>query len=178
MNFLRINQQHPYLTTIQHWYEETFPIDERRSFEDLVTLLSSPDMHLCALVENDQLVGFLIYWQWDEFLFLEHLAVAQEQRGKQFGQQALARLSQISTPYFILEVERPVDEISQRRIRFYERAGFALNPYNYRQPPYQPEKAAVPMWLMSIPKLPDELAYTRLSKLIEERVYRRFYRKS
>ncbi|GAB4036575.1 GNAT family N-acetyltransferase [Spirosoma gilvum] len=175
MNFLRITADHPYLVPIQTWYEETFPIDERRTFPELLRLLSYPEMHLCALVNDDDLVGFIIYWHWNKVVFVEHFAIDPEQRGKQFGQQALAQLLQLSPDYFLLEVERPIDETGHRRIRFYERQGFILNPFDYIQPPYQPDKAPVPMRLMSIPAIPDLPVYERLSKLIKEQVYERFY---
>ena len=37
----------------------------------------------------------------------------------------------------ILEVELPEDEISSRRIKYYERMGMKLNEYDYLQPPLQ-----------------------------------------
>lgn len=175
MIFLRITQEHPYLERIRIWYEESFPIDERRSFNELIALLSYPDMHLCALVHEQQLAGFILYWHWEEVVFIEHFAIDPEQRGKQFGQHALALLLRIECRYFILEVERPTDEMSRRRVRFYERQGFVLTDFDYVQPPYQPEKAAVPMRLMSIPAIADQETFDRLSQLIKERVYERFY---
>jgi ribosomal protein S18 acetylase RimI-like enzyme len=178
MIFSRITQSNLYLTTIQPWYEASFPLDERRSFDELTSLLSYPDMHLCVLISESQLVGFIIYWQWDDLVFVEHLAIAPEQRGKQFGQQAMAHLFQLNSPYVVLEVERPTDEISRRRVRFYERQGFVLNAFDYVQPPYQPDKLPVPMRLMSVPALTDQAAFDRLSALIKERVYERFYRPS
>ncbi|WP_080056617.1 GNAT family N-acetyltransferase [Spirosoma aerolatum] len=175
MLFLPITSHHAYLIPIQTWYEEAFPIDERRDFAELTALLAYPDMHLCALVNDSSLVGFMLYWQWDEAIFVEHFAIDPHERGKQFGQQALAQLLELSFQYCLLEVERPDDETGYRRIRFYERQGFTLNPFDYIQPPYQPDKAPVPMRLMSIPAIPDSATYERLSQLIKERVYERFY---
>ncbi|WP_332367848.1 GNAT family N-acetyltransferase [Spirosoma telluris] len=88
-----------------------------------MALLPSPDMHLCALVTANQLVGFIIYWQWPDVLFIEHFAIDPALRGQQFGQQALAQLVRTDYTHVILEVERPEDETSQRRVRFYERQG-------------------------------------------------------
>ncbi|MVM34504.1 GNAT family N-acetyltransferase [Spirosoma sp. HMF4905] len=176
MTFLRITKPHPYLNSIQIWYEGSFPTDERRSFADLVTLLSCPDMHFCALIDTNQLVGFIIYWQWPDALFVEHFAIDPAQRGKQVGQQALAQLLGTDYTYIILEVERPEDELSQRRVRFYERQGFFLNLFDYVQPPYQPGKAAIPMRLMSIPSIANQSDFDTFSELIKKQVYERFYR--
>jgi hypothetical protein len=50
----------------------------------------------------------------------------------------------------ILEVEPPVDDISRKRISFYERHGFRRNKYfNYRQPSYAYGLPEVEMELMS-----------------------------
>ena len=175
MTFLRITEAHPYLERIQLWYEASFTVDERRHFDELITLLAYPDMYLCALLNDYQLVGFSTYWQWKDVLFIEHFAIDPEQRGKQFGQQALVQLLRIKCRYCILEVERPHDEISQRRVHFYERQGFTLNTFDYVQPPYQPHKAAIPMWLMSVPAIPDQETFNTLSLLIKKQVYKRFY---
>ncbi|GAB4017949.1 GNAT family N-acetyltransferase [Spirosoma migulaei] len=176
MNLVRITRPHSYLDGIKIWYEDSFPINERRAFNELMALLSYPDMHLCALVDADQLVGFIIYWQWDTILFVEHFGIDPAQRGKQFGQQALAKLLSPANEYVILEVELPDNELSQRRVRFYERQGLSLNPFDYVQPPYQPGKAAVPMRLMSIPAIPDQGEFDRFSQLIKKLVYERFYK--
>lgn len=175
MTFLRISQQHPYLIPIRHWYEASFPPDERRPFDDLLELLPRSDMHLCGLVEQDQLVGFMSYWQWDDIVFVEHFAVDPDQRGKQFGQKALAQLLRLDSRYFILEVELPEDDSSRRRIRFYERQGFSLNPFTYAQPPYQRGNPAIPMRLMSMPVLAGQEIFDTFTELIKEQVYERFY---
>ncbi|MBD2704203.1 GNAT family N-acetyltransferase [Spirosoma sp. BT702] len=175
MTFFRITKPHLYLESIKIWYADAFPIDERREPDDLQNLLQQTDMHLCALLSADELVGFIIYWQWDDIVFVEHLAMAPNQRGKQYGQQAMLALIRLNFRYCLLEVERPDDELRQRRVRFYERQGFYLNPYDYRQPPYQLGMSEVPMRLLSIPAIESEATYQQLSKLIREKVYERFY---
>lgn len=175
MTLLQIPADHPYSTTIRFWYESSFPADERRSFDKLVQLLPCADMHLCGLVDQGQLKGFILYWHWPEMLFIEHFAVDPAQRGKQYGQQAISELLRLESPHVILEVELPQDAISRRRIQFYERQGFSLNPFVYAQPPYQAGNPAIPMHLMSIPSISDQKTFDSLSQLIEERVYERFY---
>ena len=48
----------------------------------------------------------------------------------------------------MLEVELPQDEMSRRRIGFYERCGFELCHLPYLQPPYRPGDTPLPMHLM------------------------------
>ncbi|GAB3012524.1 GNAT family N-acetyltransferase [Spirosoma pulveris] len=178
MLFKRITEPHPYLVSIQEWYEASFPADERRKFDDLRQLLHCPDMHLCALTEEEQLVGFLIYWQWPGVVFLEHFAIDPNLRGNRLGHRALIRLLQLDSPCFLLEVERPTDDLSRRRIQFYERQGFLVNPFDYAQPPYQRGDPPIPMYLMSSPLLLSQKDFDGYSQLIYERVYERFYTKN
>lgn len=175
MTLSPIQAGHPYVTTIKSWYETSFPADERRSFEALCQLLPCADMHLCGLVDQGQLVGFILYWHWPELLFVEHFAIDPTQRRKQYGQQAISQLLLLESPCVLLEVELPQDEISRRRIQFYERQGFSLNPFVYAQPPYQAGTPPIPMHLMSIPTITDQDTFDSRSKLIKERVYERFY---
>ncbi|MBQ8992562.1 MAG: GNAT family N-acetyltransferase, partial [Turicibacter sp.] len=49
----------------------------------------------------------------------------------------------------ILEVEPPVDELTKRRIGFYERLGFTLNPYDHYQAPLNPTTGVVELKIMS-----------------------------
>ena len=175
MMLVPVSVAHPYLTPIQTWYETSFPPDERRHFGQLVQLLDHSAMHLCGLVDEASLVGFILYWRWPDMLFVEHFAVDPDLRGKGYGQQAISQLVQLESPYVILEVERPQDTIGHRRIHFYERQGFFLNPFSYAQPPYQAGHPAIPMHLMSIPAISDQETFSTLSQLINERVYERFY---
>lgn len=175
MRLFPVSAHYPYLTSIRTWYEASFPPDERRPFGQVVQLLACPDMHLCGLVDGDDLVGFVVYWRWPEMLFVEHIAVDPDRRGRQYGQQAISQLLRLESPYHVLEVELPQDGTSQRRVRFYERLGFSAAPFSYAQPPYQAGSPAIPMHLMASPAIPDQQTFHILSQLIRERVYERFY---
>ena len=175
MIFLRITEEHPHLSIIQSWYEESFPANERRRFDALRQLLPCSDMHLCALIDQDQPVGFIIYWQWPNIIFVEHFAIDPNLRGNQLGQRAIDELLRIDSLYYILEAELPEDEISRRRIQFYKRQGFSLNPSPYAQPPYEAGNPPIPMHLLSKPIIPSQADFDTLSALIKERVYERFY---
>ncbi len=178
MHLVRLTGVHPYLTPIQDWYETAFPLEERRDFDALIQLLPQPGMHLCALVQAGQPVGFIMYWQWSDagVLFIEHFAIAPNRRGQQLGQQALAQVLRIPAACYLLEAEFPTDDLSRRRIRFYERQGFQVNDFPYAQPPYRPGNPAIPMRLLSQPIIQEQTEFDELSRLIAERVYQRFYR--
>ena len=71
----------------------------------------------------------------------------------------------------ILEVERPEDEMSRRRIGFYERCGFTLCKQDYLQPPYRKGGEAVPLYLMFIHTESIDGQYTQ----IRDEIYREVY---
>ncbi len=177
MELVRITGTHPYLTLIRSWYETAFPPEERRDFDLLIQLLPNPDLHLCALVQAGQPVGFISYWQWPDagVLFIEHFAIDPDRRGRQLGQEALAQILNIPVTYYMLEAELPTDDLSKPRIRFYERQGFQVNDFPYAQPPYQLGNPAIPMKILSMPIILDKAVFEEFCRLIEERVYQRFY---
>jgi hypothetical protein len=49
--------------------------------------------------------------------------------------------------------------------------GFKANEYDYIQPPYDVDKKAVPMVLMSYPELLSEEVYTKIRDRIHKEVY-------
>lgn len=164
------------LHSVEQIYEESFPLDERRDFPQLKQLLNNPEMFLMAAIEDHWCVGFLIYWDLANFIFLEHTAVDHNLRGKGYGTEMLQQLSLLTEKPIVLEVELPEDEIKQKRIIFYEKHGFKLiQDYPYEQPSYDGIKPRIPMMLMSdIDNLPVK-KFSYFKDKIYELVYLRFY---
>lgn len=79
-------------------------------------------------------------------------------------------LKRINNPA-VLEVEKPLDNISQRRIRFYERLGFVLCTRSYTQPPYSPEKQPLELYLMSFGKIDLNQVFDTVASRIHQKVY-------
>ena len=71
----------------------------------------------------------------------------------------------------VVEVEHPDDETAERRIRFYERAGFRLCPFDYSQPPYREGDAPYPMRLMGYGDIAMETRYEAIKKRLYKEVY-------
>lgn len=137
-------------------YCESFPADERRDYADAAALLAFMEekkdrFHIRTIVADDSLAGFITYWDFGTFGYVEHLAVSPALRCEGLGSLLLADLLD-DMPRLILEVERPDDDpddkTRSRRIRFYRRHEFRLHPeVEYFQPPYAPGKAPLPMLL-------------------------------
>ncbi|WP_210466108.1 GNAT family N-acetyltransferase [Rufibacter roseolus] len=160
----------------QAWqlYEEAFPLEERRTLAQQTELLSNPAYQFLSILDQEKFAGFFGVWQLPEFTFLEHFAVLPSLRGKGTGAQALTGLLDIILQPMVLEVEPPHSEIAQRRIRFYERLGFHLNDFEYRQPPYVAGMPWVPLLLMSYPTV---LALEEIEK-VKIQLYRYVYQQA
>ncbi len=129
-------------------YSESFPLEERRLPNDLLWMLNEPKMFFSAVLSEDQVEGLVIYWKFSGFLYLEHLAVFPNRRRSGIGAGILNQLLKEGLP-LLLEVEIPFDEVSTKRIDFYQRFGFRALPVYYHQPPYRKGESVVPMMLFS-----------------------------
>ncbi|MCM1152533.1 MAG: GNAT family N-acetyltransferase [Muribaculum sp.] len=136
-------------------YNEAFPPDERRAYDDEKDLERfigghHAKFHGFSVKDGDLYLGFLTYWTFKDYVYIEHFAVSPEHRGKNIGRKMLHYLFEEVSPDVLIEVERPDSDDAQRRIRFYEQNGFRVRGgFNYVQPPYSEGKNPVPMLLMT-----------------------------
>lgn len=133
-------------------YESAFPASERRHEVMHALALSDPLFHCLHLADESGFVGLLTYWQFDDMVYVEHLAIIPERRGCGWGRAALALLD---APV-ILEIEPVEDETTARRLAFYASCGFSVLPYKHVQLAYQAGEADVPLVLLSRPSVDGE----------------------
>lgn len=133
--------------------EEAFPPIEYRTYEGQKALLANSRYRLLTK-ENEQgeTIAFLAGWEFEQFCFVEHIAVKPSIRGGGLGKQMMIDFMQQMNKPVVLEVEPPDEEIQQRRIGFYERIGFHMNSYPYVQPPLREGNPPFPLLMMSYPK--------------------------
>lgn len=152
--------------------EYSFPKDERRDPEEHFNEFRKPQFRSLILEENGNIAGFMNYWQLNGFVYLEHFAVAREQRGRGRGSELMEKLCGIVKCPIILEVEPPeLSEAAVRRIGFYKRLGFHPNEYEYFQPPYHNGEKPVRLMIMSRPSPLSEEQF----KKIRSSLYRDAY---
>lgn len=131
-------------------YESAFPVEERRDQIDQIRVLKHKDYHFDIIKDEDALVGIMLYWMVDDLIFLEHFAMLPELRGNGLGKTALELLkSQEKT--ILLEIETPVDEITNRRYGFYRRNGFVMNRFRHIQAKYHLGDSDLELKIMSFP---------------------------
>lgn len=131
--------------------DEAFPEDEIREKEDQKELFSSPYYHFYIIKRQIKTVGILAAWEFDSFRFIEHLAVDRKCRGAGIGHTLLNEYIQMDERPVVLEVELPENEISRRRIAFYQDLGFYLNGFSYCQPPLRKGQSDKTLLIMSYP---------------------------
>lgn len=152
-------------------YLNSFPEDERRPLGDLRDKITSGEITLSLIVDdNDSPIGFITSWNFNKFCYAEHFAIDSELRSSGYGAKALNLfLKSLSQP-LILEVE-PSGSTSDadRRISFYNKNGLEIVDRAYVQPPYSPHLPSVPLYLMSDDVNIDTKA---AATIIKKHVYR------
>ena len=131
-------------------YEQAFPVEERRRSDEWIRFYEDKENFSIGSIENATgFVGFLSFWCFVDFVYIEHFATLPSCRGKGIGERILRQfIHDNSTRPIVLEVEPADSELSSRRIAFYERQGFALSSQTYVQPAYQQGGLSVPLCLM------------------------------
>ena len=110
-------------------YISSFPEDERRDENDFWAIFNNPNAQVLSISENKQPIGYLILWQVLDFIFIEHFEVFENFRGKSLGSKIL-------------------NDIAERRVKFYQRNHFEILDKNYIQPSYGIGKNPLNLWLM------------------------------
>lgn len=151
--------------------QDSFPVDERRNRAGQEYILSHPCYQLYGCRKNGGLAAFFAVWEFEEFSFVEHFAVAREYRNGGIGAALLQQLLETIKKPVVLEVEPPERELQRRRIGFYERNGFRQNPYAYIQPAMSEEGRAIPLKLLSTPEKLGETEFERIRDVLYQQVY-------
>lgn len=150
-----------------------FPEAERRDTVAQRRLTDNNPNFCCYLIKAEaEHVGFITVWDFDRFCYIEHFAVDGRYRNSGYGQKAIRTLTSMTGRPFVLEVELPENEISRRRIGFYQRQGFSLwDDCPYLQPPYRKGGETLPMFLMASETLNPKTDFS----LIKNRLYSDVY---
>ena len=124
--------------------QASFSDDEYRPYDEQLALFEEPEYRIYYMP-----AGFLAVWEFESFIYIEHFAVDPALRNSGTGSAMLQELVKQYQKPICLEVELPEDELTRRRIGFYERNGFVFNEYPYIQPPISKGKSPVPLRIMT-----------------------------
>lgn len=137
---------------VEQLFVDAFPPEERRKEEDQrETIVYNPFMH-CLLVSDVEgtPLGFLTYWRFSDFTYIEHFAVSPGFRNQGIGGDVISAFLQMQRRPVVLEAETPsTSAMAFRRVGFYLRNDFHQLPDVYIQPPYPGRNTdGVPLVLM------------------------------
>ncbi len=116
--------------------ENSFPATEIRSYENQKSSLSDDRFKIFVIYNEgkDELKGFITMWQIEDYGFIDYFAVAEKYRNDGLGSKILSGIESIYDGKIFLELEPPTDEITKKRIAFYEKNGYVLNDFEYALP--------------------------------------------
>lgn len=151
--------------------ESAFPYEERRDFSDQKECLEKPHFNFFEIVDGEAPVGFVSPWDFDDFIYIEHLAIDEDKRSGGYGTKTIEAIKELYKKPIILEAEAPETEQQIKRIRFYERLGFKVNSFYYEQPSYHGGEG-VPLMILSFPALLTEKEFDVFLRTTREYVYK------
>ena len=144
----------PLLDKVEKTYNDSFPEAERRAFSLVRELVKEePRFTVYTLFKDGVYAGFITAWRFTAFIYVEHFAIDAFSRNGGIGGESMKQFMVLCDAPVVLEVEMPADEMSKRRIGFYERLGYVLDNHVYFQPPYRPGESLLEMRLMTHGKI-------------------------
>lgn len=161
---------HPHFA--KELFESAFPDEERPPFGEIKKRNSDQFHFLVATLAEDEPAGILTYWTFEDIIYIEHFAIAEELRNQGLGKAVFLNFLSQQTQQVILEVELPHNEIADHRIEFYASMGLFQNPQEYWQPSYKKgvKKLEVPMIIMSKYELDDD-EFEEIKHVLYKNVY-------
>lgn len=152
--------------------QESFPEVEYRTYENQKKLLKNPNYELLEFRDDfGKLMAFMAVWNLPTFKFIEHLAVSKECRGMGIGSKIMREFIEKSNSKIILEIEIPKDEITTKRLRFYEKLGFNMNEFEYTQLPLREKAPIIPMAILSYPEKLSREEFLNIRNILHSGVY-------
>lgn len=155
---------HPLYKAFQGLYACSFPLFEQRTEEQQRTAFDNPNYHLVAYEATGILVGFISYWEFYDYLYIEHFAINARMRGKGYGSDILRSFIRSTGKIVLLEIDPVTDSVSEARLRFYKKCGFHENPYSHKHPPYRAEYQPHPLVVLTTQRTISEQEYQTFNR--------------
>ena len=150
----------------------SFPVEEYRDLNELRSYTDNKKhFYNNVILDGDNPIGIITFWDFDDFYYVEHFAIDSNLRNGGYGKKVMNALSRNIEKPIVLEVERPIEEMAERRINFYKRQGFNLWENDYHQPPYRKGDDFLPMNLMVYGHLSVEKDYEQVKNKIHKEIY-------
>ena len=160
------NLEDEQLTEIyQKYMISDFPENELKSLAMIRNNIRSKECNAYGYFEDDLLLGYATVLIAEKILILDYFAILPDHRQKGYGLKFLNELFDHLKDYeaLLIEAEVPEDEITERRIRFYHRAGCKDSGLCGR------------LYFVDYCLLYKDLSIVHTSKDIEEAIYQTYH---
>lgn len=171
MEMIRIDStEHPLYAAFKEVYTGSFPVFEQRTEAQQRAAFKDAAYRLTAYTENGTLTGFIAYWIFEDYMYIEHFAMSPALRGNGYGSRALNDFISGNPRTVLLEIDPVTDAVSAARLRFYERCGFCTNEYRHIHPPYREGYAGHPLVVLSSRRTITPHEYAQFARYLAETV--------
>ena len=151
--------------------EKSFPTDEYRPFDEQKALFEKDEYKVYIREVDGEIQAFIAIWEFASLVYIEHFAVNPLYRNIGIGSDILREVTASTNKLVCLEVEPPNEDISIRRIGFYERNGFYLCNHHYMQPAISDGRRPVPLRIMTFGKKIGKLKFNDIKYILYTNVY-------
>ena len=145
-------------------YSASFPLNERRVSNQQTDVFKKQEYQFDSYLLDNHVIGFIAYWTTADFIYIEHLAIAPEFRSKGLGRAILKPFIESEAIPVILEIEPIINDLTRRRLKFYESLGFVQYAHPHYQPPYHTSDQPLHLVLLTYPNQIDEDLYRQFTK--------------
>ena len=165
IRFSRITSStHPFFADAFDLYTQSFPIHEQRLSKSQQNILSHPQYHCGAVLENNTFCGILFSWEIGSLTYI----------GQGTGSRILGEFLK-THPLTVLEIDPPQDDISIRREKFYQRLGLVSNDVSHYHPPYRLQTAPHKLVVMSYPRTLSPAEYQMFFDYLQNTIMYQVY---
>lgn len=164
------HSKHPLYLPFKELYAASFPVFEQRTEQQQERAFHSFNYHLIGYEEEGVFIGFISYWEFEGYHYIEHFAVNADLRGKGYGSKILQSFLHSTEKIVLLEIDPIIDDVSKARLRFYGKCGFYENPYRHVHPAYRTGYEAHPLVVLTTQRQITDQEYQIFNKELAETV--------
>jgi len=158
------NADDPHFAEFWKIYSASFPLNERRESDQQADVFKKQEYQVDIYLSDNHVIGFIAYWTTTNFIYIEHLAIAPDVRSKGFGSAILKPFIEREPIPVILEIEPIINDLTRRRLKFYESLGFVLNDHPHNQPPYHTSDQPLHLVILTYPNQIDKDIYWQFTQ--------------
>ena len=109
------DSNHKLYNDFKRLYSQSFPIFEQRTETQQEYAFNNENYHLIGYCFKGSFIGFISFWEFKDYLYIEHFAINNEIRGKGYGSTILNKFIKSTPKTILLEIDPIIDDISNAR---------------------------------------------------------------